>query len=332
MQRFLAIVALGCSASSEPATTPTSETGTDTAIVDSAATDSAVGDTAPVKLAWSKVSLPEDSFNVQVIRARAPNDVWLSGSGMTKKGVARYNGTTWEVDTIGGWMFAPDDLFRTSATEGWAAGGRPGEIWRRAPTWSKSTAFTSNAIDCVIGIGSEVYACGGSSGIGSDAPIHRFDGSTWSPFPTGSDDRVYSMYGASKDDLWAGTHNGLLHYVGGSWTKVRTTGYFPKMIGFAANDVWILQADVTRVLHWNGTTLDETTVRDDYLVSQIWGSSSKDMWAVGPAVFSHYDGTSWKDASTEPGAPKDGVAIGGSGPTDVWVASYQRLDHLSPVP
>lgn len=54
----------------------------------------------------------------------------------------------------------------------------------------------------------------------------------------------------------------------------------------------------------------------------VWGSGRRDVWAVGLRYVMHFDGTEWRLAFK---APIPLHVIGGSGPSDVWMAGHGVL-------
>ena len=134
------------------------------------------------------------------------------------------------------------------------------------------------------------------------------------------------VWGSSPTDVYAvgrvevpdgDTQSNVIHFDGNSWRTVTEAafdtgfayGEFGGIFGFSANDIWVVG---TNVLHWDGNkwkpfaftlirtgptsagviTLD-TLLAANYFTA-IWGTSSKDLFAVGDkGVIVHYDGQKW---------------------------------------
>jgi hypothetical protein len=103
-----------------------------------------------------------------------------------------------------------------------------------------------------------------------------------------------------------------------------------------ANDVWFAagryadkQRTVTSgsVLHWNGSDYATATAPPGW-TSSVWGSSTTDVWAAGfVSGLQHFDGFTWKPA-TSPLAAKI-TRVWGFGPNDVWAIDTDGgVDHF----
>lgn len=124
---------------------------------------------------------------------------------------------------------------------------------------------------------------------------------------------IYGMWGSSPNDVWAvgggtGIYN-LFHYNGSEW-KVWSGigGVLESIYGFAKNDVWMGGND-GRIYHFDGIKWSLTfTYKPEgtYIsaITDIWGSSSKNIFAVGvlakddgtdtfQSFLLHYNGRNW---------------------------------------
>jgi hypothetical protein len=71
---------------------------------------------------------------------------------------------------------------------------------------------------------------------------------------------------------------------------------------------------------WTGEIIGDGTTQ----LSDVWGSSASDVYAVGDSTIWHFDGSGWTDVATVPNSLD---AVWGSGPTDVWAVGNGNLVH-----
>ncbi len=98
----------------------------------------------------------------------------------------------------------------------------------------------------------------------------HYDGNKWTPNAIASPSEPFTIYGFASNDIWIGFFNGsLYHYNGFNWTE-NTTIIIDKL--------------------------------GPMVISDIWGNSSSDIYAVGYAGFvggdykgiiAHFDGSKW---------------------------------------
>ncbi len=103
-----------------------------------------------------------------------------------------------------------------------------------------------------------------------------------------------------------------------------TGGMLNAIWGTGPDDVFVLgDTDangyaVTR--HWDGQAWTDipNTITDN--LTEVWGVSSTDIWAIGGGAIYHYNGTNWQlEEDTGFGLLAD---IWGTGPDDIWVVGY----------
>ena len=92
----------------------------------------------------------------------------------------------------------------------------------------------------------------------------------------------------------------------------------------SADEAWFVGAHTT-LLHLRGQEVTSVPTDVDVLLRGIWGSSAKDVWAVGDDLVLHGDGVTWVRA-TLPGAGKL-EDVWGAGPRDVWFAGEGVVWH-----
>ena len=152
--------------------------------------------------------------------------------------------------------------------------------------------------------------------------LWHFDGTDWVQHVLGTGVRLDGVSALSADDVWAyGQQDGfgpaLFHYDGHSWTRgpamptrlnevVRVGG-----IDYATGAGRIYRIDRTS---FGVVTLTPGTTAT---LTSNWGTSSRDMWAVGEqGTALHYDGA--RVLPVETGVPHALSNVWGTAPDDVW--------------
>ncbi len=137
-------------------------------------------------------------------------------------------------------------------------------------------------------------------GASADAAVHPLAGqaySTWSERP-----------GVCSLDFWC-------------WQTPVPQGQ-PLLAGWtvpdAAGETWFV-GEHTTLLHLRGQDVVSSVPTElDVTLRGIWGSSARDIWAVGDDVILHSDGVTWARATLpDAGALRD---VWGKGPREVWFA------------
>jgi hypothetical protein len=142
----------------------------------------------------------------------------------------------------------------------------------------------------------DIYAVGDST---PNLPIVHWDGATWtqatadSSWQPGST-TLYGVWGSGAGDVFAvGTKGTVMHSDGKQWSLMDTV-----------------------------SGVDLSTV--DF--SSVWGAAWNDVYAVGArGAILHFDGKQWNKLAS--GTTEDLLAVGGSGPGDVFAASSTTLFH-----
>jgi len=199
------------------------------------------------------------------------------------------------------------------------------------------------------------------------ARVLHWDGTSWAPYraPTGgSYAELYSVSADSATDVWAGGrwtddqgyfHPLSLHFDGTRWQQVPTatpTGgdLFRSVYAIAPDDVWAV-GDQMNVLfhiqplieHWDGTAWTVVPAPplsgEDNSLYGVSGTSSEDVWAVGPMdnpqppVALHWDGTQWSvvEAGGLPGRLVSFLDVVAISPGDAWVVGQSVKNDLTDV-
>jgi hypothetical protein len=238
---------------------------------------------------WSPVESPtrEDLTSM----SKAGDQLVAVGRNGT---IVRFDGSTWRTEPSGTsayllsvWGNAPDTLYAT---------GDHGTVLRYDGTqWNALIAPPSQLLRCSWGTTADNYY------VGADSLFH-FDGRQWTNTGIVPQNGIWSIWGASREDIWAsdGT-NWLWHYDGNSWKKVLSSMSYPfiDLWGLAADDVFGI-GGFGVVSHYDGVNWSEEWLGDYSLMAQ-WGTSKDDRWvsglltqSMGPAgALFHFDGNEW---------------------------------------
>jgi hypothetical protein len=164
---------------------------------------------------------------------------------------------------------------------------------------------------------------------GSQIMLH-FDGTAFTPVPTPPIGFVTDFLGFAPDDLYAVAGSSLLHWDGAAWSTVDFGGAIDPtglqaIWGTSRNDLWLGDSLNGRVHRWNGTTWT-TTITQTVEVTDLWGSSSSDVYASGIFGMSRWNGGAWTEISDT--AVEQAEAMWGFGANDVWaVGDFGTLAH-----
>jgi hypothetical protein len=92
------------------------------------------------------------------------------------------------------------------------------------------------------------------------------------------------------------------------------------MRAFSPSDIWAVGASGT-ALHFDGHSWTGVTGADEDDFKGVWGAKPDDVWLIGIGSAYHWNGAR---LSLVPDGP-EGIAIFGSGASDVWTVSYGGL-------
>jgi hypothetical protein len=217
---------------------------------------------------------------ISALWGRSADDIWGFGA---RGAASHWDGASWRPQ-LPAWALSGDDAVRVT-------GSGPGDLW------------------AVVG-----------------STLLHGDGATWSTALTSQQvgGRVYDLWARAPDDVWVLGGDALIHRWNGSkWATIdppprgNTTLEMRAISGTGPDDVWILRGR-NSVLHWDGGNWISRQPLVDNLVD-IWAPGPNEVWVVGDGL-ARWSGTGW-------GAPRipfmisnaPFTAVGGSGPTDVWI-------------
>lgn len=162
--------------------------------------------------------------------------------------------------------------------------------------------------------------------VGNDGRSFHYDGTELSEIETPTQSRLWGVWGATRDDLYAVGGNGrtgdlpvLLHYDGVAWSalaypeleRANVRAFF-KVWGSSANDVIVVgQRGV--ILRYDGSTWQEFGAGTGEDLISVWGTGPDRVVAVGSrtnGVIATWDGTEWRSGSLSPMPGLNGVWTG----------------------
>ena len=160
-----------------------------------------------------------------------------------------------------------------------------------------------------------VWAVGGVHLDGGISGIIRWDGIKWNLFPS-FDGIKQGIYGFSSNEIFVVgeySNRGVIGIWDGiSWTEFRgdyflargDTVYPLKSVwGSSPEDVWAVGAQGT-IVHWDGSEWKKVQSPTSMYLTDIYGTSSDNIFAVGATLTDeyeliHYDGNSWRLISNQ---------------------------------
>lgn len=214
-------------------------------------------------------------------------------------------------------------VWGTSANDVWAVGADipddtagPLVVHYDGTSWSTLDTGTTGDLWWVFGFPGGPVFMGGKGG-----QILRYENGTFTPMTTPGTQTVFGIWGSSPTDVWAvgadegGQSGGFAWRLqGDTWVDAglpatATSKAVWKVHGNAADDVWMV-GTAGLLVHWNGTTFEETNMGSVSLFTvHCDGARCAAVGGFGSAVIFEHDGMSWRDASTPTDPPLTGVCI-----------------------
>ena len=273
-------------------------------------------------------------------------DVFVVGDGST---IRHFDGVSWSRMNSGSespeWPAAPLSgraIWGSSSQDVFVVGG--GSRWY-SDTWydgqgslllhydgtewrPQATSVALPYLIALAGVGgtsaTNVYFIGGySTNSEADPAIRLFDGSSFGPLKGASSEYHFT-------DVWA-TADAVFAVQGGNGEVYRFEPSLAGLPGKAgiewASCVWAASSSNAfaaggggydgRFYHYDGSTWSSMTTGTTSYLSDIWGSSDTDIFAVGEAgTVCHYDGSKWAVMPTE--TNNNLLGVWGSSSTDVY--------------
>ncbi len=175
------------------------------------------------------------------------------------------------------WGRSPDDVYIVGGREEDDAPSGGVVLHYDGASWTNITPAGAPTLHWISPAGDDVWI------VGRDGVTLRLEDGTWVPHDSGTDQRLWGVWGSAADDVWT---------VGGD-----------------------LSDPLPLLLHFDGTQWSEpvaTPTSDARVLFKIWGSAADDVWAVGAdGLALHFDGAAWSLIPNESIA--DLISVFGSG-------------------
>lgn len=162
----------------------------------------------------------------------------------------------------------------------------------------------------------------------SNGTFYHDTGSGWTPKVGPGGLSVY-LRGISPSDLWA---SGMQHYTGSSWAfdyrGHPAPTYVRPVLAFADNDIWTGGGTYSgkNIWHWDGATWTASAAFPSGWVSDLWGTSSSDIWACSmTGQINHWNGSSWQGVWTKTGYAF--TTCFGLSASDIWFLGYATSSY-----
>jgi len=252
------------------------------------------------------------------VTASGDDDIWIQNFGgfAGTFPVTRWNGTTW-LDV------SPTFPSGTVWSRMWLSGTN--EVWLPVQLPTPVTADLTEIPQPAL------YHWVGSAWTETPSPLDSMvGGAIIGPMWSSSPSDVWLAV--------TGTTNGFIHWDGHAWATAAVTlaGQVYSLWGSSATDIWaggISHSTSAGLLwHFNGKTWTEVDLPANGIFEGLWGTCSGDFWtSVDTGNITevwHYDGTAWSIFNL--GSPP-GIMVGSS-PDDVWmtVPNTSTLRHRQP--
>ncbi len=300
---------------------------------------------------WKELPGPQEEYSIGGQNAGllvAGRDVYLNCNHDNESGefFGRV-GEAWEpIDGLGGPSFAASDGTLFSGNAVW----HPEQGFVGTLSVSPTAVWGSSSENVWVGLRDGGVARLEGTHLEVETSPRRWSAADWETTPPEIWANATAAWGTAADDVW---RTPVEHYDGRAWTRV-SEAMARSIHGSATDNVWFaLQSsadpsyadstDVARVAQWNGETLRELELPEDwtgFTLTAILTFGPDDVWVGGskygePARIARYDGTTWRTVREEEaaldyysGSVGYWRSLQGTSSLDVWALSGNRLIHF----
>jgi hypothetical protein len=306
---------------------------------------------------WTSIALPPNVTGT-ALWGISPTDLFVVGSATQpdRSGIWHYDGQTWteqvsRADTtfVSVWGNTANEVFAVGSATTDLYNPRGAILRYDGSNWSDVSGplfnppVSSWAYYDVWGVGHDLFVAGRlDRGTPATSLLAHFDGAEWAEMsvPELWDHPQFTgLAGTSPSDVWAigralkcedcnNVTSIVLHYDGSVWSGSLTSGFdeYNGIYALAPNDVWIAASneEFALVFHYDGISWSRqelSTLPNEFLTG-VWGSSSSDVYVVGPSALLRYDGTRWTKIEGVTGRGVWGTSSG-----DVYVLNGNEMFH-----
>jgi len=299
--------------------------------------------------AWTKVSaslIKGLSDDLYTVRGRGPKELWVGGAGGV---LLRFDGTSWSKHTApaqgGGTSKHGIRALWAGATGSYHAVGDRGVMHtNQGAGWqARSSDVTSEDLYGIWGSGPSDYFA-----VGAKETILRWDGKTWKVQKTGGQVPLKGVFGSGPKNVWAvggdsASHKKgvLLNYNGSAWQSIALPSHAKCGTSYNLNDVWVsskgdlflggygvgcsIFAYKTAAAGWGSKEFSKS-----FSYTDVWGSGSKNVFAVSNHSVHRFDGTALKDLGKVL-KYSYGTGIWGTGASSVFLVGGSSIHRKSEV-
>ena len=306
---------------------------------------------------WTPIPLPGGFVGLDVWGSSA-TDLFVTGSDDSgASAIWHYDGQSWSqqfrrtgIIIPGIWGSSASDVFAASPTL------QPDAalvLHYDGVQWSEMSgpASGNSGIGSVWGTSSRDVFGGGSQTLPNTYRVllAHYDGTRWSEMPAdvgGDYAAISGISGSSPTNVFAigqnqicdecsHPRNFVAHYDGTGWSQSLVTPD-NSLVGLwvgATNDVWIVGSGPDGeglTMHYDGSSWTQTLRRtpegnNEPGLSDVWGSSGSEVYAVGEGGILHYGGANWTLIN-----PSPGIRVWGTSAGDVFVLGHGAVLHGTP--
>jgi hypothetical protein len=263
-------------------------------------------------VAWLAEGLEQDAGAVPTFYAlwgTSLDDIWTGGDHSTL-----YH------QTQNGWAKVAPPASATTVSSLW--GTRINDLWlassvskelnhtQSGASWTPTTLAATGNVLTLWGQ-NDLYAAS------SAGEIWHYSGSNWNSERSADNSTLYALWGSDDSNVWAVGAGGKILHRTGTWSALPASpGDHYAVWGGAADDLWIAGCDLMGancgfLKHLQGGVVSTATPKTGPLYG-LWGSSQKDIFAVGKGgAILHYDGSTWSSEASSTNAELR--AVWGSG-------------------
>jgi hypothetical protein len=282
---------------------------------------------------WKAIAIPAHVEPWAIWAASSSNVFVTASDSVTRQGlILHYDGTGWTEQYHGGGPAAISGVWGRSGSEVFAVGGDDQFLRYDGVRWTEINvpADYHRWPEVVWGTSATDVFAGGT--YDEDPPgyiLRHYDGSNWSAmtYPHfGGYGQVEDISGSSPTDVylvdWGSPYDAspeddsqryaIVHYDGESWqTSFESAGgagsssqpppAYPVWAVWdnGPNDVFAVALNGA-ILHYNGAVWSPMSSPTSAALTDMWGRSASDVYAVGLNTILHYNGTAWSIVSEAP--------------------------------